>query len=96
MATIISGVHVNVDPPAKRWVIDGVLPYGSSALYGGTGTAKSFVALEMAGSVATGRKFVGTYPVRSGIVVYVSLEGDIEQRWHLWRKQSDLLVSEEE
>src|SRR6478735_5726539 len=96
MATIMNGAQFGAHPPAKRWVIRFVLPKGDSVLYGMTGSSKSFAALEMAGSISTGKDFVGKYPVTPGIVVYITLEGDIDPRWHLFRKQNNLLLSDEE
>ena len=50
--------------PDPEWLVAGILPAKSIAqLYGGSGSGKSFVALDMALSVATGRPWLGKYDV---------------------------------
>jgi hypothetical protein len=61
--------------PASRSLIDGLLMLDSVAvLYGRYGTYKSFVAIDFALSVASGRDYFGR-PVIGGPVVYVAAEG---------------------
>jgi len=59
-----------------RWLIDKVLPVGSfSALYGPPGSFKSFIALDIAESIATGRTWMGNEVTESGAVLYIAGEG---------------------
>ncbi|HYT73770.1 MAG TPA: AAA family ATPase [Vicinamibacterales bacterium] len=72
--------------PAAQWAIDGVLEVGAfGVLYGSPGGGKSFVALDVALSIASGRKWQGRR-VRSGGVVYIVGEGGrgIAKRIKAW------------
>ena len=58
------------------WLIDNLVPSGGLCfLYGKEGVGKSFAALHIAFSVATGEPFLGSVPVRPGPVVYITAEG---------------------
>ncbi len=64
---------LELKPPA--WLIDGVIPVqGLTAVYGKPGDGKSFVALDMALSIAAGLPWQG-HPTKKGYVVYISAEG---------------------
>lgn len=79
------------DLPDPAPLIEGVLDKGTIALlYGKWGTGKSFIALDQALSVATGRPWQGR-PTQPGKVLYVAAEGAFglkgrtqawEQGWH--------------
>jgi hypothetical protein len=61
-------------PPAT-WLIKSVIPYAELiVLYGESGSGKSFMALDMAMAIATGREWRGK-KVRKGKVVYIAAEG---------------------
>lgn len=61
--------------PAPQWVIKGVLPRAELAvLYGESGAGKSFVALDLAMSIARGVDWRGCR-TQAGRVVYVAAEG---------------------
>lgn len=68
------GVDELAQLPDPRWLIDGVVPDGLSGLYGATGTAKSFLALDWALSVAAGITWFG-HEVEQRWVVYIAAEG---------------------
>ncbi len=60
---------------APEWLIKGVVPsVGTYNLFGASGAGKSFAAINIALSVATGRNFAGL-PVKKGRVAYVVTEG---------------------
>jgi RecA/RadA recombinase len=62
--------------PTLPWLIKGLLPrHGLAALYGPSGSGKSFLALELAGCVVAGRKWFGM-TTKQAPVVYVMLEGE--------------------
>lgn len=62
-----------VEPP--KWLVAGVLPQGGFAgLYGAPGAAKSFVAVDIAMHIATGRAWHGR-EVEAGYVLYIMGEG---------------------
>ncbi|WP_273380952.1 AAA family ATPase [Symbiobacterium thermophilum] len=74
--------------PPLTWLIDQHLPAGGLAvLYGPSGGGKSFVALDMGMSVATGTPWAG-FATKSGPVVYVSAEGaaGLQQRVNAWTR----------
>ena len=61
--------------PEPTWAIDGILPEDSySLIYGKRSTKKSFLALDMGLSLATGKPFHGR-DVKRGRVVYFAGEG---------------------
>ena len=59
-----------------RWIIENVLPEkGFAALYGPPGSYKSFIALDRAEAVATGRQWMGNQVTNPGSVLYIAGEG---------------------
>lgn len=73
--------------PPPSFLIDDLLPAAAlAAVYGPAKLGKTFVVLDMALSVASGRPFFGHH-VRRGSVVYVIGEGraGMGQRWRAWK-----------
>jgi hypothetical protein len=63
------------DEPVE-WLIEGVIPQGSfTALYGPPGSFKSFIALDIAEAIATGRSWMGKPVKQTGAVLYLAGEG---------------------
>lgn len=63
--------------PPPEYLIDGILPAGGLVgLYGPPNHGKSFAAVDMALSVATGRPWQG-HPTKQGYVIYVAAEGGV-------------------
>ena len=63
------------DEPVE-WLIEGVIPVGSfTALYGPPGSFKSFIALDIAEAIATGRSWMGKPVNKTGAVLYLAGEG---------------------
>ena len=63
------------DEPVE-WLIEGVIPKGSfTALYGPPGSFKSFIALDIAEAIATGRTWMGRPVKQTGAVLYLAGEG---------------------
>jgi RecA-family ATPase len=61
--------------PPPRWLIRDWLPASSLILiYGEPGAGKTFVALDIAVAIATGRDWNGNKVAR-GIVLYIAAEG---------------------
>ena len=59
-----------------RWLIDKMLPVGAfTALYGPPGSFKSFIALDIAEAIATGRTWMGNEVTEPGSVLYIAGEG---------------------
>lgn len=70
------------------WLIEGLLEAGTLGLiFGDPGSGKSFAALDMAASVATGRAFHGR-TVKRGAVIYICGEGQngIMRRLTAWER----------
>jgi AAA domain len=62
--------------PPLAWRVRGILPtMGLAALYGPSGSGKSFLALDLATAIAEGRRWFGCR-VEAADVVYVALEGE--------------------
>lgn len=75
--------------PPMRWRIKGLLPEsGIGAIYGQSGSGKTFLGFDIAASISLGRSFYGRKVV-SCPVVYVALEGGagLSQRVMAWEKQ---------
>ena len=63
------------DEPVE-WLINGVIPQRSFvALYAPPASFKSFVALDIAECIATGRPFLGNQIAKQGAVLYIAGEG---------------------
>jgi len=74
--------------PDPEPLIDGVLDRGTTALlYGKWGSGKSFIALDWAASVASGRRWQGLATTRQR-VLYVAAEGafGLKGRVHAWER----------
>lgn len=75
------------DPPLE-WTVRGVLPNnGIGAIYGAPSSGKTFLALDLAFAIATGKHWFGNPTIRRP-VAYVALEGShgIRQRMAAWEK----------
>lgn len=72
---LLTAAELRLVPPTP-YVVRGLLPaQGLAALYGEPGSGKSFLALDLAHAIATGRTEWFGFPVRQAPVVYVALEG---------------------
>ena len=81
--------------PPPEWLVDEILPASSFAfLYGPSGVGKSFVALDLALSIATGRPWHG-HPVKQGPVLYVVTEGlwGFRSRLSAWEQHFEVSVA---
>jgi len=78
--------------PPPEWLVDDVLGRETQAfLFGPPGEGKSFVALDVALSVASGREWHG-HEVRKGRVLYVVAEGGrgIQERVKAWKQRHNI------
>lgn len=76
------------DMSGPAWLVDGILPEESHVLlYGQTGHGKSFVAIDLANSIAAGIPFMGQ-ETQQGDVLYIAAEAprEIVRRMAAWRK----------
>jgi len=66
----------DIEDEPVEWLIQGVIPQKSFvALYAPPASFKSFVALDIAECIATGRAFLGNQITRQGAVLYIAGEG---------------------
>ena len=82
-----SAEELKSDPPLE-WAVRGVLPSnGIGAIYGAPSSGKTFLALDLAFAVATGKSWFAN-PALQKPVAYVALEGShgIRQRIQAWEK----------
>ncbi|MFE2618512.1 AAA family ATPase [Micromonospora chalcea] len=76
--------------PPVDWLVHGVLPRGALGyLIGEPGNGKTFVALDLAYSLATGRDWWGHEVAKVGPVLYVAAEDDrgVQARARAWRSR---------
>jgi hypothetical protein len=74
------------------WLVKGVVPADSiGLLFGGSGTFKSFIALDMALHVAHGMRWLGRKTTK-GAVIFIAAEGGagLWRRIEAWHKQRGL------
>jgi RecA-family ATPase len=87
----IQEIRHMADPP---WLVEGIMPEGAfAALSGKPGVYKSFAALDLGFSIATGRPWAGRQ-VRSGRVIYNAAEGTggLRRRLAAWENFHDIEV----
>ena len=78
--------------PPVEFLVDGLIPERSFAMiYGAPGSGKSFLAIDMALSVAHGVDWHGM-PVKKGAVLYIAGEGigGFSKRWKAWSSKHGL------
>ena len=79
--------------PAISWLADHIIPFGSlAAIYGPPGSGKSFVALDLALSIALGVSWLG-HDVMPGGAFYLAAEGrgGLGQRVAAWKARHESL-----
>ncbi|EYD74086.1 hypothetical protein Rumeso_04339 [Rubellimicrobium mesophilum DSM 19309] len=84
--------------PEAEWLVDGLLVEGTSALlFGKSNSFKSFLAIDITCSVATGRSWHGKSVQGPGPVLYVATEGSRgvgRQRIPGWMEAHDIPLEE--
>ncbi len=86
---LLKSSHLALLPPLQ-WVIKGVLPaQGIAAIYGPSGSGKSFLVLDMLAAVARGADWFGRRVIEAP-VIYGALEGTagIKQRVQAWEQKN--------
>jgi putative DNA primase/helicase len=67
-----------LNAPPMRWLVRGVIPAkGLAAIYGPSGSGKSFLILDMAFAIAAGDKYWFGLRVSQAPVTYICLEGEV-------------------
>ena len=75
--------------PSMEWRVKGVFPArGFGAVYGPSGSGKSFLVLDLAAAIARGEPWFGR-KTKAATVVYVALEGEagLKNRLAAWEKK---------
>lgn len=83
--------------PPLKWVVRGVMPStGLGAIYGPSGSGKSFLALDMCAAISEGTSWFG-HRVEQTPVIYVALEGEggMKLRVQAWEQHHDRQLSNE-
>jgi hypothetical protein len=78
-----------VQAESETWLLDDLIPsHGIGFIYGPPGSYKSFIALDMAASVSSGREWHGYQCETPGAVVYIAAEGQrgIKERSVAWKR----------
>lgn len=76
--------------PQTPWVLGGVLPESSIVMVSGLGhTSKTFLALDACAAVASGTAWLGHFPTRQGVALYV---GEDSGRADITRQMRKLLI----
>ncbi|MHB1011994.1 MAG: AAA family ATPase [Desulfobacteria bacterium] len=81
LATLLS------NPPRPQWLVRGLIETPATGLiFGASGAGKSFVAVDLAAAIATGRQWAGR-DVGSGPVFYIAGEGRLGllRRFSAWQ-----------
>jgi len=84
-------------PPAANWLIKGYLDLGSlGVLFGEPGSMKSFFAIDMGFSIATGRDWHGIPVRKTGPVFYIAGEGfsGLSKRLRAWATANHISLEE--
>lgn len=79
---------LNALPPAQWQIAEHWTVGGFNCLFGPPSSGKSFVAIDQALCIATGKAYLSKFPVKQGPVCYVAAEGasGIRKRIHAWLK----------
>ncbi|NDH67430.1 MAG: helicase, partial [Gammaproteobacteria bacterium] len=83
---LLSGADL-LDAPPMRWMVNGVLPAeGLAALYGASGSGKSFLILNIGCAIAAGDNYWFSRRIIQSPVTYACLEGEagIGKRLKAW------------
>jgi hypothetical protein len=78
------------DVPAQRWIVNRILPEDSLAmLYGGYGTAKTFICMDLAANIAMGGAW-REHRIEQCGVIYVGAEGraGLRKRFKAWAQHN--------
>lgn len=86
-----TGTELMLSPKHVDWVVRNWVPRGVTMLFGGAGTGKSFLSVDMACSIATGREWHG-HKTKPGHVFYLCGEGNygMSKRVYSWAKENNV------
>lgn len=72
-----AGDLIEADFPPLEYLVDGIIPEGTSILAAAPKVGKSLMCLNIAVAVARGKKAFGKVGVKSGRVAYIDLDGNV-------------------
>lgn len=81
---------------SETWLLDDLLPSrGIGFIFGPPGSYKSFMALDMAACIASGKDWHGTECESQGLVVYIAAEGSrgLMERLVAWKRHYQIAVN---
>lgn len=86
---ILTVAELMAQPPT-RWTVRDLIPQsGLGVVYGGPGSGKTFLMLDMAAHIARGKPWQGRR-TRQGVVVYIAAEGALGVRLQAYMQHHDL------
>lgn len=88
----LMSVATLLEQPQTRWTVRDLIPQsGLAVVYGGPGSGKTFLMLDMAAHIARGKPWQGRR-TRQGVVVYVAAEGALAVRLRAYMQHHELSV----
>lgn len=96
LTTITGSTLLTTDYAQRQDVIADVLPAGCTLLAGNAKDGKSLLAYHLAACVATGKLFLGQFPVQQGEVLFFALEDGERRGQERLRRQGEQLGVEPE
>lgn len=86
---ILTVAELMAQPPT-RWTVRDLIPQsGLGVVYGGPGSGKTFLMLDMAAHIARGKPWQGRR-TRQGVVVYIAAEGALGVRLQAYMQHHEL------
>lgn len=90
----VKASDLEISPP--KWIVEDYFEENSLAeIFGDPATGKTFIALDLAASIATGKPWMGK-EVKKGIVFYIAGEGHngLSRRLKAWSEQHKLIIED--
>lgn len=90
----VKASNLEISPP--KWIVEDYLEENSLAqIFGDPASGKTFIALDLAASIATGKSWMGK-EVKKGVVFYIAGEGHngLSRRLKAWSEYHKLVVED--
>ncbi|WP_050784552.1 AAA family ATPase [Parachlamydia acanthamoebae] len=90
----VKASDLEISPP--KWIVEDYLEENSLAqIFGDPASGKTFIALDLAASIATGKSWMGK-EVKKGVVFYIAGEGHngLSRRLKAWSEYYELVVED--
>lgn len=92
--TFVKASDLEISPP--KWIVEDYFEENSLAeIFGDPASGKTFIALDVAASIATGKPWMGK-DAKKGVVFYIAGEGHngLSRRLKAWSKQHKLIIED--